>query len=114
SSIVLNRWRSSLRRARVVEEFPEDAIAYFRDPSAGLLRDEARYWIATRLATLCPQHSRAVRLRLEQSLSPEVAARRMGITRGRLRRMLHEGVKTVRDASYEEGQIWALALGGAG
>lgn len=114
SSIVLNRWRSALRRARVVDEFPEDETACLRDPAAGLLRDEARCWIAMRLATLCPQHSRAVRLRLAESLSPEAAARRMGVTRGRLRRMLHEGVKTVRTASYEEGRIWARALGVAG
>ncbi|MEE2713826.1 MAG: sigma-70 family RNA polymerase sigma factor [Planctomycetota bacterium] len=114
SSIVLNRWRSVLRSARVVEEFPEDVMACRRDPARRLLQDEARSWIASRLATLRPQQSRAVRLRLAESLSPEAAARCMGVTRGRLRRMLYEGVKTVRAASSEEGEVWARTLGVAG
>lgn len=114
SSITLNRLRSTLQRVRAVEEFPQDVAGGAGDPGARLLKEEARQWIDARLAALRPEHRRAVRMRLAESLPPETVALRMGVTRARLRRLLHQGTKNFRAASWQEGLIWARALGVAG
>jgi RNA polymerase sigma-70 factor (ECF subfamily) len=113
-SIVLNRMRSAVGRVRAVEQITEEPLSAAHDPSAGLVRSEARRWIESHLSALHPDHSAAVRLRILESLDPAIAARRMGVSRVRLRRLLHQGKDSFRTSARRDGDRWYLAVGAAG
>jgi len=113
-SVVLNRMRSAVARTRCVEPLDEERSCVPGDPCRGLLQAEARNWIEARLATLAPEYRSAVRLRVLEAMEPSEAARRMGVSRARLRRLLHQGKSSFRSSAGGEGERWCDAVGVAG
>ncbi|MFO0692515.1 MAG: RNA polymerase sigma factor [Polyangiales bacterium] len=109
----LKTWLTSILRRKIVDlhrrsrpQLPiEDQHATFEIDAAGEKQDEARAVDLVRelLPTLPPREREALELCDVEGLDRDVAAERMGVTRGALRVLLHRGRHRLREELEAQG-----------
>jgi len=110
-SVLMNRLRTHIRSTRRAVELPEELPSQPRGDLDPLIRREVRTWLESRFAALKPDCRRVVSLRIGLACPPEETADLLGLSRTQVRRLLYEGIQTIRTSASSEGRALARSLG---